>query len=224
MFTKKNISRLSVFILSVALILLLGRFYHLDAERIEKFLKGFPLYYSGIVFIIFYCFFTFFIWLSKDVFRLIGALLFGAYLSTLFIWVAEIINCLILFHLARYLGRSFVERSLKTKQNNLDERLSRLNFLWILLFRAAPLVPFRFLDLAAGLTGISFAKYLLAAVLGSPLRIFWLQYILSSVGKGIYNNPYALAEFLSADKTLFFWSLMYLILVIIVAFKMKSRD
>lgn len=218
---QKNTFKFSILIFLIILIWSLGRFFRLDTGSLEQFLKSFPLFFSGILFIMLYCLLTFFIWFSKDILRVIAALLFGAIYSTLFIWIAEIINSALLFHLARYLGRGFVEKSLKAGPNKLDERLGRLNFLWIFLFRATPLLPFRFLDLGAGLTRISFIKYLAAVVLGSPLRIFWLQYVLSSVGRDIFNNPYAVTEFFIANKTLFFCSLMYLILVILVAFKIR---
>jgi len=218
---KKNTFKFFILIFLIPLIWYLGRFFRLDTASLEQFLKSFPLFYSGILFIILYCLLTFFIWFSKDIFRIIAALLFGAILSTLFIWIAEIINAILLFHLARYLGRGFVQKSLKAGHNKLDERLGKLNFLWIFLFRATPFVPFRFLDLGAGLTRISFMKYLTAVVLGSPLRIFWVQYVLSNVGTDVFNNPYAVTQFFITNKTLFFCSLMYLILVILVAFKIR---
>lgn len=221
---QKHTLRFLIFVIAIFLIWYLGRFFHIDAKAIETSLKRLPLFYSGFLFVIFYCLVTFFIWLSKDIFRFLAAVLFGAYLSTLFIWIAEIINAFILFYLARCLGRGFVENSLKGTSKNLDERLVRVNFFWLFLFRAVPLIPFRFLDLGAGLTRISFRKYLVAVILGSPLRIFWVQYVLSGVGKSIFNNPYALTEYLLQNKTLFVFSLAYLLLVILVVLKIKHRD
>jgi uncharacterized membrane protein YdjX (TVP38/TMEM64 family) len=87
------------------------------------------------------------------------------------------------------------------------------------MFRAVPLIPFRFLDLACGLTGMPFKIYLIAVILGSPLRIFWVQYVLAGLGKSIFNNPYALVEYLLDNKILFMFSFIYLLLVILVAVK-----
>jgi len=213
-----------ILVISLVLICYLGKYFHIDIQGIQDSLSKVPRVYSGVVFVILYCILTFVIWFSKDVFKFAGALFFGAGLSSLFILIAEVINCLILFNLSRYLGRNFVEESLKGKYKRLDEKMGRMNFVWLLLFRAAPLIPFRFLDLASGLTRISFKKYLVAAILGSPLRIFWVQYILAGVGKAVFNNPYALIEYLLANKVLFIFSLMYLILIIFVAFKIKAKD
>lgn len=213
-----------IFILSILLVWYLGIFFHLDTAPIENSLKKFPLLYSGFIFIILYVVVTFFIWLAKDILRLMAAVLFGAYLSTLFIWIAETLNAFILFYLARYLGRGFVENQLKANRSNLDDRLGRINFFWLFMFRATPLFAFRFLDLSAGLTKMSFKKYLLAVVFGSPLRIFWLQFILAGVGKSIFNRPEALTEYLLRNKAILFSSLVYILLVIAVVSKLKVKD
>jgi uncharacterized membrane protein YdjX (TVP38/TMEM64 family) len=137
--------------------------------------------------------------------------------------IAEIINAFILFYFSRSLGRSFVESALKERYDKLDERLGRVNFLWLFLFRAVPLVPFRFLDLYCGLTRITFRRYLSVVILGSPLRIFWVQYVLAGMGKSLFSNPYALVEFITSNKPVFIFSLIYLVLVIVVALKIKAK-
>lgn len=152
-----------------------------------------------------------------------AAVLYGPYISTVFVFVAETINAFILFYFARYLGREFVEKNIQNKYRNLDKKLGQISFGWLLLFRTAPFLPFRFMDLAAGLTRIEFKKYLLAVALGSPVRIFWLQFALSGIGKKILNNPYSVMEFLQGNKGFFIFSALYLILVIVVAVKLKRR-
>lgn len=219
----KNKIKFLVLIIAILLLWFLGRCFHIDSENIQKLLGKFPIFYAGIIFIILYCLVTFFIWLSKDVFRFIAAVLFGAYISTLLVFIAETLNAFVLFYFSRGLGRSFVEDFLKGNYKNLDEKLARINFFWLFMFRAVPLIPFRFLDLGAGLTRISFRRYVIAVILGSPLRIFWVQYVLAGVGKSIFNNPYALSEYLLSNKTLFMFSLVYLILVILLGLKIKER-
>lgn len=220
----KPLFKFLILILALLLLWFLGIHFRVDRLDLLRFFAKFPLFYAGLIFIILYCLVTFFLWFSKDVFRFTAAILFGPYLSTLFVWLAEIINALILFHFSRYLGRSFIENSLSAKYKNLDQRLSKINFFWLFMFRAAPLIPFRFLDLAMGLTRISFRKYLSVVVLGSPLRIFWVQYVLWGVGESLFSRPQALVEYLLRNNILFAFSLIYLILVILVAFKMRFKD
>lgn len=220
----KNTIYFLFLIISLVLICYWGKFFHFDSEAMEASLKKSSLFYAGIIFVILYVVVTFFIWLSKDAFKFIGAVVFGAYLSTLFVFLAECINAIILFNLSRYLGRGFVEKNLKGKYNPLDKRLGGLNFLWLFLFRSAPLIPFRFLDLACGLTRISFKRYLWAVIFGSPLRIFWVQYVLAGVGKSIFRDLYALTEYLLENRPLFIFSLIYLVIVILVTLKIKHKE
>lgn len=223
-FTGKNSFKFLLLVIAIILLWLLGRYFPVEPEGIQRTLAGFSLFYAGIIFVVLYVVVTFFIWLSKDVFRFVSAILFGAYISTLFVWLAEVINALVLFYFARFLGRSFVEDSLGKRYSKLDERLGKVNFAWLFAFRAVPLVPFRFLDMASGLTRISFKRYLAAVILGSPLRIFWVQYVLAGVGKTIFKDPYALSEYLLANKNLLILSFVYLIGVILVAFKLRAKN
>ena len=218
-------NKLGFLILVVALLLIwyLGGLFHIDYGSIRGRLSSFPLFLSGIIFVVLYVVVTFFIWFSKDIFRVIAAVIFGALWSTLFILIAESINAFILFHASRYLGRGFVEKSLRGAGSRFDEKLGKANFLWLFIFRAAPLVPFRFLDLACGLTRISFRKYLLAVILASPLRIFWVQFALAQAGEAAFKNPYALSEYIVSNKPLLMLSLAYLALVVAAALKLRDK-
>ncbi len=214
--------RFLIFIGAIILFLGLGKFFHLDDQAIQQALKGFPLVWAGIIFIAAYVLVTFFFWFSKDVFRISAAFLFGAYLSTLFVFIAEALNAIILFSLARALGKDFVESKLGKRSSGLYQRLSRLNYFWLLGFRSAPFIPLRFLDLSAGLTAMGLARYMSVVMLATPLRIFWVQFILAGVGKSVYFQPEAVTNYLFANKGVFVLTLVYLILIILVAFKLKK--
>ena len=213
-----------ILVLVIASIWFFGRFLHINTQGIEKSLRAFPLVYSSVLYIALYVIITFFIFFSKDVFWLMGAVLFGVALSTLFICIAEVINACILFNLARRFARAYVEKSISEKYKHLDEKLGRVNFFWLFIFRAAPLIPYRFLDLGAGLTRINFRKYLAAVIIGSPIKMFWIQYILYGVGKNIINNPYVLVGYFLHNKTLLLFSMVYLLLIILVVLKIEEKN
>jgi len=214
--------KFGVFIALLFLLWYFGRFFRIDAQALRGALQGFGLIYSGLIFIALYVLVTFFVWFSKDIFRLTAAMLFGAGISTCLVFAAETINACILFSLSRALGRNFVADSLKGRLAGLDRKLSGLSFFWLFLLRFTPLVPFRFLDLSAGITDISFKKYLAAVILGSPLRILWLQSILATLGSAVFSQK-ALMSYLQQNKILFIFSFAYAILVIVVAFNLKRR-
>jgi uncharacterized membrane protein YdjX (TVP38/TMEM64 family) len=212
-----------VLIIAILVIWYLGRYFRIDTQAIQDSLERLPIIYSGIIYIVLYVIVTFFVFFSKDVFWLTGAVLFGPLLSTLFICISETINAFILFYLSRSLGRAYVERQLSERYKKLDEKLAHINFFWLFIFRAAPLIPYRFLDLGAGLTRIHFRRYLAAVILGSPLKMFWIQYILFAVGKNTFN-PYALTEYFLNNRALLIFSLIYVVLVIAVIFKMRLKE
>jgi uncharacterized membrane protein YdjX (TVP38/TMEM64 family) len=219
-----NKARFGLFGIIVLLLAASGMFFQIDIGRLQASLAKFPVLAAGFIFISLYVVVTFFIWFSKDVFRITAALLFGPVLSTIFVFIAELINAFVLFKFSRILGRGFVEERLKGNSRNLDERLARANLLWLFLFRTVPLIPLRFMDLAAGLTRISLRKYIIVAALGSPLRIFWLQYVLAAVGRGVLTRPEAVANYLMSNRPAFIFTLAYLVLVIAVLIKLKLKD
>jgi uncharacterized membrane protein YdjX (TVP38/TMEM64 family) len=210
-------------ILALFLLWYSGRFFHLDIQSIRKPLERFPIVASSAIYILLYVVVTFFIFFSKDIFYLAGALIFGPYFSALLIFISEVINAFILFCLARYLGRAFVEKSAGEKYKNLDERLGRISLFWLFIFRAAPIIPYRFLDLAAGLTKIDFRKYLLAVILGSPVKIFWLQYVLYGVGESVFTDPDAVVVYFTENPNLLLFSLIYIILTGMVIYKIRKK-
>ncbi len=223
--TVRHKSKIKFLALIFFLILLwyLGSLLHIDTDVLEKSLNRFPLFYSSIVYAALYVIVTFFIFFSKDFFWITGAIAYGPYLSALLVYIAEIINVFILFHLARYLGRNFVEHYAKKKSQSLDDKLANVNFFWLFIIRVVPLIPYRFLDLGAGLTKIRFRRYLIAALLATPIRALWVQYILSAVGKNIFNRPELLVRCLLQNKALFTFSFVYLALVILAAFKLRQK-
>jgi uncharacterized membrane protein YdjX (TVP38/TMEM64 family) len=220
---ESNKIKFVIFIVTVILFMVIGRYFPLDLDKLQRPLTNLPFFWAGIVFIILYVIVTFFICFSKDVFRIVAAVLFGPLLSSLLVFIAELINAVILFNFSRFLGRGFVEESLKPKFQNLDERLAKANFLWLFLLRVTPLIPFRFMDIAAGLTKMSFKRYLMVVILGSPLRIYWLQYILAAVGRNIFTSPEVIANYLILNRPAFIFTLIYLALVILVFFKLKRK-
>jgi uncharacterized membrane protein YdjX (TVP38/TMEM64 family) len=218
---KKPYFRFLVLILLIIFLFLLGKSVSLDKEKISKILKSTPLrIYSSIIFVLLYTVGTFFIWYLKDPLKLIGAILFGPYLSTLLIYISETINAYIFFHLSNFLGKEFVEKKLKGRFKKFYEKLEDINLGWIFLLRAVPLIPYRILDLTFGLTKLSFKKYLLVVLLASPPRIFWLQFILSGVKELSINK---IMLYFVENRFIFVLSLLYFIFAIIVAFKLKKK-
>jgi uncharacterized membrane protein YdjX (TVP38/TMEM64 family) len=198
------------------LFLSLGHFFSFDQAAFESFFRGIPVVSSSIVFVVLYVVLTFFIWLGpKDIFRIVSALVYGPYLSTLLVWVAEAINVVVLFTMSRRLGRQYVEQKLKGRMAQLDETVSSTGFWSIFFLKLTPIVPFRFLDLGFGLTKISLKKYWTISALATPLRIFYLQFLLA-LGLETVLNPEKMTAYLEANPLVMRLCFAYLVLSVVV--------
>lgn len=220
---KSRVEFLALILLFI-LLYYLGRNLSFRPETVRMLLGDVPLLVSCLLYVVLYVIVTFFVFFSKDVFWIAGALIFGPYLSALLVWLAEIINAFVLFGLSRRLGRGFVEHHLPEKYSHLDDKMGRLGFFWLFMLRAVPLIPYRFQDLIAGLTKVRFRRYIAAVISGSPLKVFWIQYVLAGVGMSIFRNPTALLDYFTANKALLWFSLVYPFSVLLIVFKLNKRE
>ena len=173
--------RFLIFLVLIAALIFMGKFLSIDKETIDCFLSRIPLAYSIFAFVFLYVIGTFLIWNLKDILKIVGAILFGAYLSTLLIYIAEIVNAYIFFNLSHVLGKSFMDRFLKGKLKGSYEKLGTLDLKSVFLLRAVPLIPYRILDLSFGLSKFPFRKYLFVVLIASPPRIFLFQFPLAAM-------------------------------------------
>jgi len=169
-------TRFILLIIVLALCFYFGRSIDLDPTQLKEKLNQYPLVLSSIVFVVLYVFITFFVWfVAKDVFRIASALIYGPYISALLVYLGEMGNAFVLFHLSRKLGQEYVVQKLGVKEEKLKESNKHAGFLGNFTIRIN-LVPFRIQDLGAGLTTVSFKKYLSAIAIASAPRILLFQY------------------------------------------------
>jgi len=219
LFAKPNV-RFLLLLLLVIVLVLLGTLIPVDKEAIDTFLKRIPLVYSSVAFTLLYVVGTFVVWYLKDPLKVVGAIIFGAYLSTLLIYIAEIINACIFFQISNSLGKDYVEATLKGRFKRFYERIDEMNLGWIFLLRAVPLIPYRVLDISFGLSKLPLKKYILIVILASLPRIFWIQFILAGM-KGFSVN--AAVSYFNQNNAVFFLSLVYFVITLIVAFRTKKK-
>ena len=207
----------------IIIFLAVGRFFHFDIDSFKAFLSQFPPWITWIIYIVVYVVVTFFIWLGpKDVFRITAAAVYGALISTLLVYTAEMINCLVLFTFSRRLGRSFVESKLKGKMRRVDEAIADTSFWSIFFLRFFPIIPFRFLDLGFGLTKISLRKYFVISLISSPLRIFFNLFFLS-LGTEFILDPFKLQEYLLEHPHIMYLGFGYVASSLFMIFILKRK-
>lgn len=105
------------------------------------------------------------------VLALAGGLLFGLWWGSVYTFIGAVLNCAMMFLLARYVGRSQVQRLVEQKlspqwQRRLQMADGKEGFLLLIILRLIPTVPYNLINYTFGLTGISFSSYLLASAIG----------------------------------------------------------
>ena len=92
---------------------------------------------------------------------------FGALWGTVITWTGAMLGALAAFALSRRLGRPFAERMVRGKGwYSLDDWLARYGGEAVFLGRFIPVIAFNLINYAAGLTGISYWKFIWATGLG----------------------------------------------------------
>lgn len=105
------------------------------------------------------------------VLALAGGLLFGLWWGSLYTFIGAVLNCSLMFFLARYAGRKQVEALIQKKMSPVwQRRLQGLNssggFLLLIILRLIPAVPYNLINYAFGLSAMSFPTYITASAIG----------------------------------------------------------
>lgn len=213
----RRVLKFALFLFILAACWYLGRVFKVDVSYYQDFLSRYPLALSGLVFVLLYVVTTSFLWFGpKDVLRIASAILFGAYISTVFVWIGEMINAAVMFYLSRILGRAYVQQRFSLKSGELEKMKGDSSFLGVTAWRINPLVPFRLMDLGYGLTQISFSKYFCAILIVSFFRILWLQFILAGIGTILFKDVSAMLDYFLANPAIVRYSGLYFLTVITV--------
>ena len=105
------------------------------------------------------------------VLALAGGVAFGLWRGALYTFIGAVVNCSVMFWMARYLGRKQVEDLMEKRLDpKWRDRLSKLEgkegFALLVVLRLIPAVPYNLINYAFGLTGMRYPAYILASALG----------------------------------------------------------
>ena len=105
------------------------------------------------------------------VLALAGGVAFGLWRGALYTFIGAVINCSVMFWMARHLGRKQVEALMEKRLDpQWQSRISRLEgkegFILLIILRLIPAVPYNLINYAFGLTGMRYSAYILASSLG----------------------------------------------------------
>jgi uncharacterized membrane protein YdjX (TVP38/TMEM64 family) len=95
-----------------------------------------------------------------------AGLAFGAWWGSLWSLIGADTGAMVAFAAGRFLGRSFVERTMGLRLQRLRQRLERNGFYLTLYLRLVPVIPYNAFNLLAGASPIRFKDYFWASVIG----------------------------------------------------------
>ena len=105
------------------------------------------------------------------VLALAGGLVFGLWQGALYTFIGAVVNCSVMFWMARHWGRERIRALIETRLDpQWQQRLSKLEgregFVLLIVLRLIPAVPYNLINYAFGLTGMRYPAYILGSALG----------------------------------------------------------
>lgn len=187
-----RIIKFTIFLALLTLLALAGYHYGFDINRAFSSLKelsGARPLPAALTFIFLFTAvkFTFVPITSASI---LAGYLFGASWGALIAVIAIAFSSSLMFLLARWLGRDFVEIFVSQKLSGLERynlKLEQNGLLAVLILRMLPVLPLAVVNLGLGLSRLRFTDYFLGTIFGSLPGVF----LLVNAGEYLtdWNNP-----------------------------------
>lgn len=121
---------------------------------------------AGLIYILAYAVRPF-VFFPASIMTPLAAVLFGPWVGFGYAFLAENFSAAVTFFVSRYFGRNLIEQSSNEFLKKYDKALTENGFDTVVFLRLIPVFPFDFINLASGLSGISFRNFFLATVVGT---------------------------------------------------------
>lgn len=122
--------------------------------------------------------------IPSPVLFVVGGLLFGTVGGVLWGTLGGTLSALLVYTVARVLGREAIERRLRGSLAKADAYLERRGMLWLIGATALPVTPFNLIHCAMGLSGIGPIPFLLGTSLGLVPRCALFSFFGASLLEG----------------------------------------
>jgi uncharacterized membrane protein YdjX (TVP38/TMEM64 family) len=177
-------------------------------SKIRDFILGFGTA-APVIFMALYALRAVILVIPVGVMSIVGGLAFGKWLGTLYILIGAVTGSCLSFLIARYFGRGFIESSRWFRAGRIkafDETAERNGFKAVLFMRLVPLFQYDAVNLAAGLSKITFRDFALGSLIGMTPGGFISAYLGHSI-MNIRSPGFIIA--LAAFVALMFVPLVY---------------
>ncbi|BDB02451.1 TVP38/TMEM64 family protein [Clostridium botulinum] len=95
-----------------------------------------------------------------------GGMAFGIAEGSVYTIIGAVCGASLSFYIARFLGRTVVEKLIRGKGKWFEDGVEKNGFLVVFILRLIPLVPFDIISYGAGLSKIKFKDFVLATIVG----------------------------------------------------------
>ncbi len=148
-----------------------------NVENLHSFISGFGGW-APVAFILIYIISAPVPFLAPII-SAVSGLLFGTLPGTLLAMVAATTSAFIPFYLARSLGRDWVEKRIKSEklQEAYEKSEGRGGFLFVLLMRLIPVLPWEVQNYVAGLTKVGIPVFIVGTLIGIIPGTFSLAFL-----------------------------------------------
>ncbi|MCX7711666.1 MAG: TVP38/TMEM64 family protein, partial [Clostridia bacterium] len=107
--------------------------------------------------------------------------LFGPLLGFIYSMISVFTSASLAYFISRYLGKDFVEKLLRGKIQQLDEKAETHGFKIVLVMRLSSVFPFDVFNYALGLTKVKYKDFILGTIIGIIPETFSLTFMGSSL-------------------------------------------
>ncbi len=136
--------------------------------------------------------------LPLSAFVAINVIVFGNIIGIIISYIGTIIGCLTSFTLFRkVISKKLKKRMQKNKKiQNLMDKISHFNFSTLVILMAFPFTPAFSINIACGLSEMSYKKFFIACLIGKLPMIYFWGYIGMTFVESL-TNPYALINIIA---------------------------
>jgi len=110
----------------------------------------------------------------------LGAVIFGAYLGFLYVWIGAMVGSSAAFWIGRTLGREFAASMIGDRLRRYDDAIERNGFATVLYLRLV-YFPFSLMNFGMGLTKVRFRDYFVGTGLGIIVGTFIFTFFIGTL-------------------------------------------
>ena len=178
-----------IFIFLLILIISFIFVYHgaeksFSLEQMHNHINDYGIW-APLVFLSLYIIFTTFA--PSSPFMALAGVLFGFKYGILYSIIGNLISALIMFYIARILGKSWVDKILEHRHmrhiNSYNKRLESGATIDLIILRMAPIMPSNILNIMMGVSKMKLKPYIIGTVIGLIPSIFITVYFGELISK-----------------------------------------